>query len=363
MGSKTDFIASVMSAMSNCTLYSEQHPIVKELNDKAFSSIGQLCRDGVVSITLLGDSLIFNEEQMSEKGLHVEKFISRLRRSGIDKVIIRSGISGGELLGFISGMAGKRDLQSTSNISLGIVEIGQTTEGVAAKALAAENLERRRRLFEGIRGMHPLDMSCLDDVVAELINTLRNEANVLKVISPIRAHDEYTFIHATNVALLTIFQAESGGITGDLLYEIGFAALLHDVGKMFVPETLLDKKGGLTAEEWDVMRTHPVAGARYLSGLRNVPRLALIAAYEHHMGFDGTGYPDSGKKKKGQHLVSQLVAIADFFDALRTNRPYRKSVGIAEIRCMMAAGAGRQFSPPLLAHFWQSQEGLQGGSE
>ncbi|MGC2063629.1 MAG: HD domain-containing phosphohydrolase [Thermodesulfovibrionales bacterium] len=364
MGSKTDFITAMMGAMANCTLYSDQHQIVRDLNEKAFSSIEGLFIDGTLSITLLGDSLIMNDEQMAEKGYHIDNFIVRLRRKGLDKVIFGRGVTQEELLRFITGIASKDEIQSSAHIALGIVEVSKSTDGVSAKALAEENLAKLRRLFEGARGMEPLDMATLDSIVAGMLSSLRGEPNVLKVVSTVRAYDEYTYVHATNVSLLTIFHAETMGISGELLYDIGLAALLHDIGKMFIPVELLEKRTGLTSDDWDSMKMHPVYGARYLSGLPDMPKLAMITAYEHHMRYDAAGYPLSTRQGKMQHLVSQMVAIADAFDAMRSETPYRRAVDINEIRAMMTHGAGVVFNPEMVAGFWKAlgtcAPGMQG---
>lgn len=356
VGSRTDFISAMMSAMANCTLYSEQHQIVRELGEKAFSSLESLFVEGILSITLLGDSLILNNEQMAEKGYHIDNFIMRLRRKGIDKVIFSSGVTREELLGFITGIAAKDEMQSSAHIALGIVEVGKGTDGVSGRALAEENLAKLKRLFEGVRGMEPLDMAALDSIIAGMLSSLKGEPNVLQIISPMRVYGDYTYVHATNVSLLTIFQAEAAGVGGELLYDIGLAALLHDIGNMFIPVELLEKPTGLTAGEWDSVKMHPIYGARYLSGLPDMPKLAMISAYEHHMRYDGTGYPASGRTGRKQHLVSQMVTIADTFDAMRTETPYRSAIDIPEIRGLMTHGSGEVFNPALLEGFWQSLE-------
>jgi len=356
MGNSADFITAMMSAVANCSLYADQHQIVRELNEKAFKYLVRLFAGGTLSITLLGNSLIFNEEQLTEKGLHIDKFISRMRRKKIDKVIISSSVTREELLMFITGMASKKGLQSSPSISFGIVELEEATDARSTRDLADENIARLRRLFEGVRGMEPIDTAGLDDIVSGLISSLRSESNVLKVISPLRDYNEYTYVHATNVSVITVFLAESLGIGGELLYDIGLSALMHDIGKMFIPTEVLDKNAGLDSGEWDIMKKHPVYGARYLSGLPGVSKLSIIVAYEHHMRYNGAGYPERPMVAGKQHLVSQMVAIADFFDAMRSERPYRSPAGIEEIRSIMLGSSGRDFNPDLAESFWQAMD-------
>ncbi|HJW29966.1 MAG TPA: HD domain-containing phosphohydrolase, partial [Saprospiraceae bacterium] len=98
----------------------------------------------------------------------------------------------------------------------------------------------------------------------------------------------------------------------------------------------------------------------YLCALPDVPKLAMIAAFEHHMRFDGNGYPSTRRKNNKQHIVSQMVAIADFFDALRTERPYRKAMDIAMIIGLMKEGVGKEFNPLLVENFCAGLDRIEG---
>jgi len=194
-------------------------------------------------------------------------------------------------------------------------------------------------------------MVSVENAVLGFITVLKREANILRIKSQVKSYSEYTYVHASNVSVLSVFQAESLGLKGDILYEIGIAGLLHDVGKMFVSKDILDKDSGLSHSEWDLMKRHPIYGATYLSTLKDAPKLAVVAAFEHHMKFDGSGYPDTRKRGKKQHVVSQILAVADFFDALRTERPYRNALGIATIIKLMKDVSGKDLNPFLVDSF------------
>ncbi len=174
---------------------------------------------------------------------------------------------------------------------------------------------------------------------------------MLQNLSPVKAHSAYTYVHETNVSVLTIFQAETLGLEGEMLYDAGIAGLLHDVGKLFIPKEIIEKQASLTSRERDVVNRHPVYGALYLSSLPDVPKVAVIAAYEHHVKYNGSGYPETRLKTKEQHLISQLVAIADVVDALRSKRSYQQSFEFSEIVNILKAGAGKDFNPLLVDNF------------
>ncbi|MCK5287071.1 MAG: HD family phosphohydrolase, partial [Thermodesulfovibrionia bacterium] len=110
-------------------------------------------------------------------------------------------------------------------------------------------------------------------------------------------------------------------------------------------------KGKLDERELGIMQLHPVHGALYLSTQPDVSKTAVIAAYEHHMRYDGSGYPQNKKTIKRQHKISQLVAIADFFDAMRTKRSYRSSFNLFEVLKFIKEGTGTYFNPDLVDNF------------
>ena len=128
------------------------------------------------------------------------------------------------------------------------------------------------------------------------------------------------------------------------------AAMLHDVGKLFIPDEILSKPGMLTPEERKVIETHTVKGARYLMGLDGIPKLAVLAALEHHLKYDGSGYP-SMKGGWRPNIVSQIIQIADVFDAMRSKRAYQNLIPLEKIIDLLKKGSGTSFNPQLIEHF------------
>jgi HD-GYP domain-containing protein (c-di-GMP phosphodiesterase class II) len=343
-----------MTAISSCSLYSEKHPVVKEFSSRALDLISGLYVNDIMNFTVIGNSIIFNEVPFVEKGIHIINFIKRLKRKKIDKIIIKKAPDVDEVTSFIISMASKEKVPSTAHISVGIIEVRLKNAGEDAAALLGSGISKVRETFQGISRFKQLDIIGLEDAVIDFLAVLKNELNVLRMVSPVKSHNEYTYVHATNVSVLTIFQAETLGFRGENLRDIGLAGLLHDVGKMFVSNAVLDKQGKLDENEWDEMKKHPAYGALYLSKLPETPSLAAIVAFEHHMKFNGTGYPDTRRSGKNQHIVSQMVAIADFFDALRTERPYRKPMEVPVIVRMINEGTGKDFNPVLVENFLSS---------
>ena len=128
------------------------------------------------------------------------------------------------------------------------------------------------------------------------------------------------------------------------------ASALHDAGKLLVPEEILTKPGALTPEERSIMESHTVRGARYILGLEGVPKLSVLAALEHHLRFDGSGYPQIAKDWK-PNIVSQMLAISDVFDAMRSRRCYKEPKPLEQIIDILEKEKGTTFNPFLIDNF------------
>lgn len=350
----SELISYIMTAISSCSLYSEKHAMVKEFCGKAFKLIQDLFVDDSASLLMIGDSFIFNDTPVTGKSIHITNFLKILKRKKIEKIIIQKGLNAEEFLKFIISMSSRDIVSSSPHIAVGIIEVRFKTPETDSAAILEGSISKVKDSYLGISAFKKLDMVGLEDAVVGFISTMKKELNVLSIVSPVKSHSEYTYVHATNVSVLTIFQAESLGLKGEYLHDIGLAGLLHDVGKMFVSSAVLEKKSKLDEDEWFEMRKHPVYGAVFLSKLPDVPHLTAVAAFEHHMKFDGSGYPETKRIGKKQHLISQMIAIADFFDAMRTERPYRKSLNVHAISGLMKEGAGKDFNPHLVDNFLSS---------
>jgi HD-GYP domain-containing protein (c-di-GMP phosphodiesterase class II) len=350
------FISHMTTAMSSCSLYSEMHPLFEEFSEKALQLVKELYQDDAFSLLTFDNSLIFNNVPLAAKGMHVSSFLKTLKKKKIEKVVFRKGLEVDEFKKFIIGMASRGTVSSGPHLSVGIVEVKLKAPESDVMSLVSDGISKFQGVCQEISKFRTLDIIGLDDAVLSFISTLKKESNVLRIVSPVKSCSDYTYVHAANVSVLTMFQAESLGLKGELLHDIGLAGLLHDVGKMFVSSAVLEKQARLSEDEWAEMKKHPVHGAMYLSKLPDVPPLTIIAAFEHHMRFDGSGYPGTSRCGKKQHIVSQMVAIADVFDALRTERPYRKALDVRATTRLIKEGAGKEFNPALVDSFLSSLE-------
>ncbi len=155
--------------------------------------------------------------------------------------------------------------------------------------------------------------------------------------------------HAQKLKDLSVRLGKRLGISGNELEELALFAVLHDLGKVAIPEPVLDKRGSLTPDEWEVMRKHPEIGYRIAA---TSPELASVAEYilSHHERWDGAGYPRA-LKGEAIPLLARIVAVVDAYDAMTSDRPYRKGIGHAEALEEIRTCAGDQFDPKVVHAF------------
>lgn len=186
--------------------------------------------------------------------------------------------------------------------------------------------------------------------VEEMIEELTKNEHVMINMVDIKSFDEYTYHHSVNVCVLSIIIGISVGLSKDELGQLGMAALLHDVGKVFINQELLNKVDPLTPEEYNTMKEHSLSGYRYIKSKFNFPYQTNIGVLQHHEKYDGTGYPQN---KVGEEisLFGRIIAIADVYDAMVSNRYYKEALLPSEAMEYIMGGAGAHFDFDLVNIF------------
>lgn len=371
-----EFIRHLLSAIAGAALYTANHPQVHRLAQAAHTSLASALseRPDIALLEIEGELVIDGEPQPFS--LVLDRFVQIMHEQGIGHLRFLAGVSRGEidqLIAQLSRQTDRSESGSSEHIRLGRVEMpgqgqadaegasgtgndasGMSGGGTGAGARTTSlgeipviELARLSDVYEAIKRKERLKPSGIAETVTELVEAFRREGDALLILAALREQDEYTFTHAANVCILTLAQAMSLGISGQMLNDIGIAAMLHDVGKMFVPEEILTKPEKLSDDELEQMKRHPVLGAQYLMEAAGVPRLAAIVAFEHHMRYDQSGYPVVPVGWQ-QNVVSQMTAIADCFDAMRTRRPYQEPRSPDLIASALLQGAGTEFNPLLV---------------
>lgn len=354
------FITTFMSAISNCSLYSKEHASLDDLAQRSLSFLEQLMKDvDSYEIMIVDDDLILNKTIVRDVGTHGKQLVRKMKRKGLSRIDFLKGVKQSEMRGLITDLANPNEgLRKYSHIRSGVVDVCLGGLKIDADIdfndlfnFTATQVDTVKELYDNWSPYKKLNIAGLEEIVINFIVTFKKEANILQLISPVKTYSEYTYTHATNVAVLSMFQAELLGVKDALLRDVGIAALLHDVGKLFISKEILEKKAELQEEEWEEIKRHPYYGARYLSKLEGITRLAPVVAFEHHLKYDGSGYPAKRINNNQQHVFSQIVAISDYFDALRSKRPYRLSVDMKEVLMIMKNEENGVFNPLLLDSF------------
>jgi HD-GYP domain-containing protein (c-di-GMP phosphodiesterase class II) len=366
MDNVKNFISSLMSAISNCSLYSKDHASVDEFSKRSLKILEKLLKESdKFEIMLIEDDLIINKSPFKDIGLQVDNLKKRLKRKGLSRIEFLPGLTFDELRQFIPEiLETDKKMSVFSHIKIGVLDVrleeAKTEDDFNSDDISeflSEQIEIIKRICEDISSSKQVNIPSLNQVMGNFVSAFRRKANVLQLLSHAKFREEYSYIHATNVSVLSIFQMKTLGFKeGLFLRDIGMAGLLHDVGKSFISGEALGKKGSLNEKEWAVIKLHPLLGARFLSSLKGLPPLVPVIAFEHHLKYDGQGYPERQVCQKRQHICSQVVAISDCFDALRSTRPYRKGLEIKEILSIMEKDAERAFNPFLLENFMRRMD-------
>jgi HD-GYP domain-containing protein (c-di-GMP phosphodiesterase class II) len=377
-------LAQLTAAVTNTGLYSPSHPQVDQYVDKAYTVLRNLLQvRPEITVLLIGSDLVAENRPLAGGSAFAAQFVRIMKRKSFERMSFLAGVTKSELLDFIRDLAAADgvSVKSSTAIKLGKVELkikkpgeqpgggegggGQTAggSGTAATdsgaspevlqellALTQTELEELKDLYLSAKKHRQIDVRSVDDMVKGFVKGFRQEINPLSLLASLKSVNEYTFTHVTNVCILTMSQAENLGFTGDHLHAIGIAALLHDIGKIFVADEILSKPGVLTAEERKIIETHPVKGARYLMGIDDIPKLAILSALEHHQKFNGSGYP-SIKGGWTPNVTSQMISIADVFDAMRSRRGYQEAFPQEKIEAVLIKGSGTSFNPVLVDRF------------
>jgi HD-GYP domain-containing protein (c-di-GMP phosphodiesterase class II) len=195
----------------------------------------------------------------------------------------------------------------------------------AAKRTYSHSVAVTRECMGSIRMGQAPNIKKIKRVVQTIVDQILNEETSLVGLTTIRDYDEYTFTHSVNVCIFSVALGRRLGLTKLQLFDLGMAALFHDIGKSRVPLGVLNKSDNLTDEDWRWLAAHPWLGVLALfqiRGLAEMPYRAMVVCYEHHMKQDLTGYPRAVRPRE-QGIFSKIVAVADGFDAATSRRAYQ----------------------------------------
>ena len=231
------FITQLSVAASNCSLYSEEHSMTKQSIARALEALEALNADRLEIMLVEGD-LILNKDACREAGLHGKSMIRRLERRGISRVDFFKGVSAAEVQTFLSTLLQQSAaIASTPGIKVGAISVrtvrGEDDPGggTLLQGLEESGIDRLKEIYSSISPFKRLEVVGLEEIIAGFVLALKQEANILKMISPVKSYSEYTYTHAANVALLSLCQAESLGVEERLLHDVAHSIVVRLLGQ------------------------------------------------------------------------------------------------------------------------------------
>jgi HD-GYP domain-containing protein (c-di-GMP phosphodiesterase class II) len=214
----------------------------------------------------------------------------------------------------------------------------------------ADALERAEHAFGGIAEGRMIDVTGVRELLQFLADDVMGSPAALGHALALKQFENYTYCHSVNVTLLTLMLGQRVGLGADSLSQLSEAALLHDVGKTRIPVSILRKPAPLNEKERELIEQHPRWGAETLLQVPGLSALSPTVALEHHVGHAGGGYPALGDGEL-PHLMSQLVAVCDVYEALTGARAYRAPAPPDEACLVLAEKAGGGLNPDLVRAF------------
>jgi putative nucleotidyltransferase with HDIG domain len=370
-----DFVRKLAAALRASQLYAPSHPLVQRAFDTLNEALNQLLTDQqTIAVGIIGQEIIVGDVPLPRAAESMGEMIRRLKQLGIERIAFDRGVTPEEVqtLALTIAHPERRPGESGPGVeaadplgvlnSLPHVRVGRIQTEEKKEASAADIATIRRlyadasnvagNLWETAKTEGVPDPKAARALVDSLAQAVSSNRTALIALTALKNYDNYTFTHMVNVSILTMAQARALGIDGSTLRELGLAALMHDIGKVRTPTEILNKPEKLTDSEFTVMRMHVIDGAEILRRTPEMPAIAPVIAFEHHLRLDGTGYP-FGAKRNGLNIGTMLCSIADVYDAMRSQRAYQQAFPSDRILEVMKRNDGHQFDQNLVRRFTQ----------
>jgi len=362
-----DLLRRVASGVRNSTLYAPDHPLVARNMAGLVAVLASLHQQQAsIAVGIVGTDLVVADTPMHRVSSTMLELIKKLKDNKVERIAFERGVTQDELVTLMASLArlgskagdAEKDF-STPHIRVGRLKSDTTKkqDGLASdiaairqmysNSVAAAEVAWQTAETEGIP-----DAPAALETVEGLADAVTQNRTALMALTAMRNYDNYTFTHMVNVSILAMAQARALGIDGRLLREFGMSALMHDIGKVRTPKEILNKPDKLTDDEFTIMRRHVVDGAEILRRTPEMPVLAPIVAFEHHLRLDGSGYPRA-VTRDSMNLGSMLCAISDVYDAMRSQRTYQQAYPTDRIIAVLKRNEGAQLDQHLVRRFVQ----------
>ncbi len=286
---------------------------------------------------------VFNEHDVlllsSNTLIDSPEQIIRLRNSGIHhlQINLRKGIAPIRTASAAEEESHQRELEYYKELPRAL-EIRQETLSAAKDALLA------------IRKGRVLALDKIENAAEEMVQSILRNSDALISLCQIKGHDEYTYMHSVNVGVLVASLAHAMNYHSNELLHVGIGGILHDIGKMRVPEQILNKPGKYADWEYEIMKQHPEHGLSLIEDKKNIPQLSRLIVIQHHERYNGKGYP-YGLCGTQINEVGLMAAVADVYDALTSDRVYRAAWTPQKALALIFTGCDQDYSRSVVERF------------
>ena len=359
-----ELVRRLAAALRGTELYSPTHPLVQRGIDALSATVVEgLGTAPAVVVGFIGDEVVVDHTRLARGSASLVGFARGLREREIEKISFARGLTRDEVRAFVMALgdraspvplADRLTSKGVRHVMIGKIALEDTTDqdtGIAtARRVYQTAVDTAESLWNAAKAGDQPDPGAARKIIDSLAKMVTQDRTSLMALTALKKYDNYTFTHMVNVSALAMAQARALNLDGTLLREFGFAALMHDIGKVNTPLEVLNKADKLSKDEFDIMKRHVVDGAHILRRTPEMPALAPIVAFEHHLKQDLSGYPENIGSRR-LNLCTMIVSIADVFDALRSNRPYRQGLATARIRSIMGEQGNPAFNQTLLKRF------------
>jgi len=365
-------VTGLVKAIRNTGFYAPDHPAVMGALSETAEAAAAYLSEGRKELVLkvVDGEVVADDRPVREGNTALANLAGACRRREIESLTLLPGVRAGDLAALVKALSmepsevaeagGVARMLAAHEVRRVAVErlqrVDQDVSDGAPVALTAPNqayqtaVDVMRGIMSQARQESPIGLDSPNEMVGDLIDLIvREQSEMLGLIS-VKHYDEYTFTHGLHICILSIAMGWAISLDNELLKDLGISALLHDVGKVRVPLEILRKPGALTDKEFALVKRHPIDGALILAAQEAVPDVAPVVAFEHHLQPDLSGYPEATPPRE-LNLFSLIVGIADVYDALTTERPYRPPLPPHEALALMHGGAAGTFEPRLLGRF------------
>jgi putative nucleotidyltransferase with HDIG domain len=347
-------------------LYAADHPLLTRDVDGLLAALKPLLQlQASVTIGIVEKEFVVADTPMPKASATMGELIDKLCSNQMNRISFERGVTSEEVVGLLAHVAAltaKATKEAGRSWDSPHIRVGQITVDERRKDGIGSDMAAIRRLYtnavataeaawDSAQTEGKPDLPAVLQTVEGLADAATLNRTALVALTAMRNYDNYTFTHMVNVSILTMGQAQALGVEGRLLREFGLSALMHDIGKVRTPLEILNKPDRLTEDEFVIMRRHPVEGAEILRRTPEMPILAPVVAFEHHLRLDGSGYPVV--KRTALNLGTLLCSIADVYDAMRSQRAYQKAQPSERVLAVLRQSEGSHFDKHLVRRFVQ----------